>query len=139
MSRLLNSSKNLEKRLLAIPNEVLAELRPALIKGAQEIADTMEILVPEDEGDLQNTIAVTGPNETTPPYAAGGGSKTANANQAFVTVGSTDVRYGHIVEFGSVKMAARPFILPSVRLKKAKVLRRIQTAIGKAIKKVGAT
>lgn len=137
MSRLLNSSKNLEKRLLAIPNEVLAALRPALIKGAQDIADVAEILVPEDEGDLQNTIAVTAPLGTTPAYASGGGSQTAKENQAFVTVGSTDVRYGHIVEFGSAKMAARPFLLPAFRLKKAKVERRIATAVRKAIKLAG--
>ncbi|WP_306113272.1 MULTISPECIES: HK97-gp10 family putative phage morphogenesis protein [unclassified Roseovarius] len=130
-------SKRLEKRLKAIPGDVLDGLRPALVKGAQDIADAMETLVPEDTGDLQNTITVTGPNDTTPAYAAGGGKRTAGPQQALVTVGSPEVRYGHIVEFGSVKTEAQPFMRPAFRLKKAKVMRRIQTAVNKVIKKAG--
>ena len=64
MSR-LKGPVELEQRLLAIPREVLAELRPALVKGAQDIADAMELLAPEDTGDLVNTITVTGPGGTT--------------------------------------------------------------------------
>ena len=97
----------------------------------------MEMLVPEDQGDLLGSIQVTGPGETTPAYAEGGGSVILKDNQAAVTVGNTDVRYGHIVEFGSVKMEAHPFMRPAFRLKKAKVLRRIQSAITKAIKNNG--
>lgn len=130
-------SAALEKRLLAIPREVMAELRPALLKSAGDIADAMEQLAPEDTGDLVNTITVTGPGETTPPYASGGGSVTLPENVAAVTIGSPEVRYAHILEWGSVKMEAKPFILPAFRLKKAKVLRRIQSAITKAIKNNG--
>lgn len=141
MSRksLAAQSAALEKRLMAIPREVLVELRPALLKGAGDIADAMEQLAPEDTGDLVNTITVTGPGGTTPAYAAGGGSVTLAENVAAVTVGSPDVRYGHILEFGSVKLEAKPFLRPAFRLKKAKVLRRIQTAISKAIKNNGGT
>jgi HK97 gp10 family phage protein len=138
MSRLKGSAE-LEKRLLAIPREVLAELRPALLKGAHDIADAMEALAPEDQGDLVNTITVTGPGGTTPAYASGGGSVTLADNQAAVTVGSPDVRYGHIQEFGSVAQPAQPYMRPAFRLKKAKVLRRIQSAITKAIKANGGT
>ena len=95
----LRGSAALEARLLAIPNEVLAELRPALLKGAHDIADAMELLVPEDDGDLLGSIAVTGPNDTSPPYAAGGGSVTMKPNQAAVTVGNTDVRQPPISAF----------------------------------------
>jgi HK97 gp10 family phage protein len=129
-------SKKLGKQLESIPNEVLAMLRPALVKGAQDIADTMEALVPEDDGDLLGSIAVTGPNETTPPYAAGGGSVTLAATQAAVTVGNTDVRHGHLQEFGTVNHEAQPFMRPAFRLKKAKVQRRIATAVNKAIKSI---
>jgi HK97 gp10 family phage protein len=131
----LRGSAALEARLLAIPNEVLAELRPALLKGAHDIADAMELLVPEDDGDLLGSIAVTGPNDTTPPYAAGGGSVTMKPNQAAVTVGNTDVRHGHLQEFGTVNHEAQPFMRPAFRLKRAKVMRRIATAVRKAIKK----
>jgi HK97 gp10 family phage protein len=133
----LRGSAALEARLLAIPNEVLAELRPALLKGAHDIADAMELLVPEDDGDLLGSIAVTGPNDTSPPYAAGGGSVTMKPNQAAVTVGNTDVRHGHLQEFGTVNHEAQPFMRPAFRLKRAKVMRRIATAVRKAIKKAG--
>ena len=133
----LRGSAALEARLLAIPNEVLAELRPALLKGAHDIAEAMELLVPQDDGDLLGSIAVTGPNDTTPPYAAGGGSVTMKPNQAAVTVGNTDVRHGHLQEFGTVNHEAQPFMRPAFRLKRAKVMRRIATAVRKAIKKAG--
>ena len=132
-----NGSQALEARLLAIPDEVLEELRPALLKGAHDIADAMESLVPEDDGDLLGSIAVTGPNETTPPYAAGGGSVTMRPNQAAVTVGNTDVRHGHLQEFGTVNHDAQPFMRPAFRLKRTKVMRRLATAVRKAIQKAG--
>lgn len=130
-------SAALEERLLAIPREVLAELRPALVKGAQDIAEAMEQLAPEDTGDLVNTITVTGPGGTTPAYASGGGSVTLPKNVAAVTVGSPDMRHGHLQEFGTLNHEAQPFMRPAFRLKKAKVLRRIQSAITQAIKNNG--
>ncbi len=137
-SKYVTGSAALTKRLNAIPDQILRDLRPALVKGAEDIADTAELLVPEDEGDLKNTITVTVPGGTTPRYAAGGGSVTARPNQALVTVGSEDVRYGHIKEFGSVTNEATPYMRPAFRLKKAKVMRRIQAAIGKAIRRFNA-
>jgi HK97 gp10 family phage protein len=136
MSR-LKGSVELEQRLLAIPREVLAELRPALVKGAQDIADAMELLAPEDTGDLVNTITVTGPGGTTPAYASGGGSVTLAENQAAVTVGSPDMRHGHLQEFGTVSHEAQPFMRPAFRLKKAKVMARISRAVAKAVKNAG--
>ena len=133
----IKGSKALEKRLLALPSEVLAELRPALLKGAGDIADTMEQLAPEDQGDLVNTITVTGPGETTPAYASGGGSVTAKQNQAFVTIGSPEMRHGHLQEFGTVHHEAQPFMRPAFRLKRTKVMNRITRAISKAIKSAG--
>lgn len=133
----LKGSTALEKRLLAIPREVLRELRPALVKGAQDIADAMEQLAPEDDGDLVNSITVTGPGGTTPAYASGGGSVTLPENVAAVTVGSPDMRHGHLQEFGTVNHEAQPFMRPAFRLKKAKVQRRIQTAVSKAIRNAG--
>ncbi|MEL7800085.1 HK97-gp10 family putative phage morphogenesis protein [Sulfitobacter pontiacus] len=137
MSRLKGSAA-LEKRLLAIPQEVLAGVRPALVKGAEEVAANMRALVPVDEGDLKASIAVTGPGETTPPYAVGGGSVTAAPNQALVTVGNTDVRTGHMQEFGTVNHESQPFMRPGFRIAKARVLNRINRAISAAIKKAGA-
>lgn len=42
-------SARLAKRLAAIPAAVVAELRPALVKAADDLADTMKALAPEAE------------------------------------------------------------------------------------------
>lgn len=128
-------SKKLEARLQAIPREVLEDVRPALIKGAEETADAMRVLAPVAEGDLRDSITVTPPGGTTPPYAEGGGKRTAADNQALVTVGNEDVRHGHLQEFGTVQLEAQPFMRPGARLAKPKATRRIARAIGKAIRK----
>lgn len=132
---LTEQSKRLEARLNAIPKEVVAAVRPALVKGAEEYAATMRALAPRDEGDLIESIEVTAPGGTTPAYAEGGGRRTAGPNQAFVTVGNEDVRHGHLQEFGTVKQEAQPFMRPGARLAKPRAQRRINRAIGQAIKK----
>ena len=136
---LRNQSIALERRLKAIPAEILEELRPVLIKSGEEIADGMRSLAEasRDTGALIDSITVTGPGETTPAYAAGSGKRTASENQVLITVGNPDVRYGHMVEFGTVNTEAQPFMLPAFRLAKARVTRRITRAIGQAIKKLG--
>ena len=136
---LRNQSLALEKRLDAIPAEILEALRPALMQSGEEIADGMRALAESsrDTGALIDSIEVTGPGETTPAYAAGGGRRTAGPNQVLVTVGNPDVRYGHMVEFGTVKAEAQPFMLPAFRLVKPRVTRRITRAIGAAIRKMG--
>lgn len=137
MSSLSKQSKALEARLKAIPDEVLREVRPALVKGAEEIAANMRALVPVDEGDLCDSITVTAPGETTPAYASGGGKRTAKENEALVTVGNEEVRHGHLQEFGTVAHEAQPFMRPGFRLARPRALRRIQRAIGKAIRNAG--
>ena len=136
MSR-VRGSKDLSDALRRLPDGILGDLRPALVRSAQDVADAAEALVPEAEGDLLGSITVTGPNETTPPYAAGGGNVTAMPNQALVTVGSTDVRHGHLQEFGTVHHAPQPFLRPAWRLKRRKVEARIRRAIAAAIRKAG--
>lgn len=132
---LSKQSKKLEQRLKAIPDAVVSDLHPALIKGAEEVAATMRALVPVDEGDLKESITVTEPGKTTPAYAEGGDKRTAGSNQALVTVGNKKVRHGHLQEFGTVKQEAQPFMRPGYRLALPKALRRIQRAVGKAVKK----
>lgn len=132
---LTEQSRKLEQRLNGIPAEILAALRPALMRSGEEVARNMTALVSKDTGNLADSIAVTGPGETTPAYAANGGKRTAGANQVLVTVGDADARYGHMIEFGTSKMEAQPFMLPGWRLAKPRIDRRIKSAITTAIKK----
>ncbi|QFS82343.1 HK97-gp10 family putative phage morphogenesis protein [Roseivivax sp. THAF197b] len=130
-----DDAKRISARLGAIPTEILTHLRPALVRSADEVAGNMRALAPEDEGDLIASIAVTGPLETTPAYADGGGRRTAGPNEALVTVGDPDMRHGHLQEFGTVHHEAQPFMRPGWRLAKPRVERRIKRAITTAIKK----
>jgi HK97 gp10 family phage protein len=132
---LTEQSRALEQRLTAIPAAILANLRPALMRSGDEVATNMRALVPKDTGALKESITVTGPGETTPAYAAQGGRRTANENQVLVTVGNPNVRYGHMVEFGTSKAEAHPFMLPAWRIAKPRIDRRIKAAITGAIRK----
>lgn len=123
-----------QARMRAIPLAARQAIKPALMKSAYEIQDVMEQLAPEDTGDLMNSIAVTGPGETTPPYSQPGGSMTVPENAAVITAGNTDVRYAHLVEYGTSHSEAQSFFWPAYRTMRKKAGNQIKRAIGKAIK-----
>lgn len=123
-----------QKRMRAIPAAARLAVQPALVKGADEIADIQRALAPVDDGDLKASITVTAPGQTTPPYSQPGGSMIAPENAAVITVGNTEVRYPHLQEFGTTHHAAQPFFWPGFRLGRKRALNRIKRAIGKAIR-----
>lgn len=127
-------TQRLSRRLEAIPRNVRAAVAPALIKAGGDLANMQRILAPRDTGALQDSIAVTGPGQQTPPYSQPGGSTLARENQVLVTVGNTDVRYPHLVEYGTADTAAQPYFWPAYRLMKKKLANRIKRAIRKAVK-----
>lgn len=125
------------RRLAAILREVKKAVEPALVKEAHAIADTMERFAPEDTGKLKGSIAVTGPGRQPPAYSQPGGSMTVPENTAAITVGDTDVRYAHLVEYGTTRTAAKPFFWPAVRLHRQKAQQNIKNAVRRAIRKTG--
>lgn len=124
-----------QKRMRAIPEDVRKAVRPALLKSAEEVAGAMRSLAPEDEGDLKESITVTGPGEQTPAYSQPGGSQAAKENEAIVTVGNSDVRYPHLVEYGTAHAPAQPFFWPAYRSLRKRSESRIKREMTKAIKK----
>lgn len=133
---LSDDAKRVNARLAALPHELREHLRKALVKSAEEVAGNVAALAPEDDGDLKASVAVTGPGETTPAYASGGGKRTAHDLEALVTVGNPEVRHGHLQEWGTAHHEAQPFMRPGWRIAKPRVERRLRRAIGAAIKKV---
>lgn len=131
-----NGLARLNRRMNAIPQKVRDAVKPALLKNGQELADTMKQFAEtsRDTGDLINSIAVTGPGESTPAYSQPGGSKVVPDNAVAVTVGNSDVRYPHLVEYGTKEAAAQPFFWPAYRLLKRRLQRRTRRAIGKAVR-----
>lgn len=124
----------LSRRLNAIPRAVKQAVAPALITAGRDLSVTMRLLAPVDSGDLRDSIHVTAPGETTPAYSQPGGSQTARENQVLVTVGNDDVRYPHLVEYGTAEAPAQPFFWPAYRFQKKKLSNRIKRAIRKAVK-----
>ncbi len=120
-------------RMQAIPKAVRQQCEPALIKSANELANSMKDKAPKRTGRLADSITVTKPNETTPPYSQPGGSATAEELEAIVTVGNSDVRYPHLVEYGTSKMPAQPFFWPSARELQKRIKGRLKRTIKKAV------
>ncbi|NTI41604.1 HK97-gp10 family putative phage morphogenesis protein [Rhizobium rhizogenes] len=124
-----------QQRMKAIPKAVREAVVPALSQAAHELADDIEHLAPENTGKLKNSIAVTPPGQSTPAYSVPGGSQVAGPTEALVTAGDSDVRYAHLVEYGTPKAHAQPFFWPAVRLNSKRVSNRIKRAIGTAVRK----
>jgi len=131
-----------------MPASVKATAISSTLQGANELVALQKSLVPVDKGDLRDSIVVTPPGGTTPPYSQPGGSRTAGPIQAIVTAGNTKVRYAHLVEFGVAPhvnggehagtqnpgYAAEPFFWPSFRALRGRIKGRITRNINKAIK-----
>lgn len=124
----------LNRRFAAVQRNVREVVQPALLQGANEIADMQRQLAVEDTGALKESIAVTPPGGTTPPYSQPGGSRVVGENEAVVTVGGTDVRYPHLVEYGTSSAPAQPFFWPGFRLTRKRALNRIKRSIRKAVR-----
>ncbi|KPA99970.1 HK97-gp10 family putative phage morphogenesis protein [Ahrensia marina] len=125
-----------QKRMKAVPKAVKEAVKPALNKSGEELATTMRTLaeVSRDTGDLIDSIEVTEGGQKTPPYSQPGGSTFVPENAVAVTVGNMDVRYPHLVEYGSKNAPAQPFFWPAVRTTKKRITGRIKRSISKAVK-----
>lgn len=106
-----------------------------LVKGAHDVVTVQKQLAPKDTGDLADSIAVTEPGQSTPPYSQPGGSRVAGENQVIVTAGNSDVRYPHLVEHGTSETEAQPFFFTGYRLLKDKVTRSTASAFGRTARK----
>jgi HK97 gp10 family phage protein len=136
MARTSDQLARLNRRMAAIPKAVRAAVQPDLHKSGAELAGLMKQLAEtsRDSGDLIDSIEVTTGGNSTPPYSQPGGSMVVPENAVAVTVGNSKVRYPHLVEYGTTKMAAEPFFWPAYRLLKKRLSNRIKRGIRKAVK-----
>ncbi|RJG44915.1 HK97-gp10 family putative phage morphogenesis protein [Mesorhizobium sp. DCY119] len=125
---------SLKRRLAAIPKAAKERAAIDTLAAAEDMANIMRSLAPEDEGDLKASIAVTPGGQSTPAYSQPGGASIVPENQVAITAGNTAVRYPHLVEHGTEKAEAQPFFWPGYRLGKKKALNKIKAGIRKAIK-----
>lgn len=131
-----DSLRRIQQRLNSIPKKVKEAAAKASAEAAQELASDMKqfALSSKDTGALIDSIAVTGPNENTPPYSQPGGAAVVPDGTYRVTAGNKKVRYAHLVEFGTAKTEAQPFFWPAVRANQKEILRKVRQAARKAIK-----
>ncbi|KFL30647.1 hypothetical protein JP75_14335 [Devosia riboflavina] len=124
-------------RIESIPDAIREDLKPVVVKSAEELAGLQRHLAEasRDTGALIDSIEVTPPGGTTPAYSQPGGSRTAHELEAIVTVGDHVVRYPHLVEYGTAEAAAQPFFWPAVRLLQNRINNRTNRAAAKAVRK----
>lgn len=122
------------KAFAAIPKAVRARVIPAVQQGADEMVTRMKHLAPEDEGDLRQSIRKeAGPDELSVTVTAGGHLTTKPVRNS-EKGNAPEYDYALGQEYGTAEMPADPFFWPSVNSTKKRVRRRIDRAIGKAIK-----
>jgi hypothetical protein len=160
MAKTLEGWQRLQRRLKAIPVAVRLETQKAVVQAAEDVADTQRALAPIDDGDLLESITVTPGGQRTPPHSQPGGATIVPENAALVTAGNSNVRYAHLVEFGTAPhlivpknakalgrdgqfgervdhpgATGRPFFFPGYRMSRKKAARKIKAAMSRAIRK----
>ena len=119
MARSSDQPRRLNKRFAAVSQAVRDAVRPALEKSADQLVAAARHLVPEDQGDLKDSIRKeAGEHEL----------------QVAVKAGDGDAFYARWVEFGTSEQEAQPFFFPAYRLNKKPIEARIKRAVTKAIK-----
>jgi HK97 gp10 family phage protein len=94
----------------------------------------MRNLAPVDTGALRESIVATPAGGRTPAYSQPGGSMTVPENAVVITAGNTDVRYPHLVEYGTTSASAQAFFWPAFRSTRKRAASRIKRSISKAVK-----
>jgi HK97 gp10 family phage protein len=124
----------LARRLRGVAEAVRATVQPALMQSGEEIAGTMRSLAPVDTGELRDSITVTPGGRSTPPYSQPGGFSVVPITAVAITAGGVDVRYPHLVEYGTAEAPAQPFFWPGYRLLRKRAGARVKRAIRKAVR-----
>lgn len=126
----------IQKRFAAIPEAVRKAAEDAARKGAAELAKDMRTLAlaSKETGALIDSIVETPGGQATPPYSQPGGSTVVPEGSTMVTVGNSEVRYPHLVEYGTTKTAAQPYFWPAVRANSKRIRSRISRAVRKSVK-----
>lgn len=149
MARILGRDR-MRRVLKALPKTVRAQLRRAILEGAEDIASMQRSLAPVRTGALRDSIKVTPGDENLPAYASLKSKRTQKDPElaAIISAGNTKVRYAHLVEFGSAPhtnegqfagtlnpgASPQPFFYPGFRARKKAAQNKINKAARQGIK-----
>lgn len=106
----------LQRKLDALPDAVTAKLKKKIRDGAFDIAEQVHFAAPEVSGDLKRSIDIVVANSGFDVYVV------ANAPHA------------HLVEFGTVRSAARPFFYPAYKLHRPRVVRSVKIELRRVLR-----
>lgn len=114
----IDGLEEVKKALSVLPARIQKNI---LVSGVRAVASTFQKeakrIVPKDEGDLKNSIKTVKrrTKDGSTKFSVGINSKTAN------------VYYGHMIEFGTKKATAQPFMRPAYEQNKSKAVQSIVT------------
>jgi HK97 gp10 family phage protein len=117
------------KLTTVIPAKVEAVTRKAMETGADELVAMMKRLVPVDHGDLRDSIAWKWGNA---PKGATVLAESKESRGLKITIYATDFK-ARWIEFGTIKMSAKPYFFPSYRALRKRIKSRITREMKKAI------
>jgi len=124
---------SLLKAFDALPRAARKAIRPAIDKGADELVNRMKYLAPVKSGKLKQSVRKTDLGDLAVRVEAGGPLtpvKVRNAEKG----NAPDFDYSLAVEYGTVDTPQQGFFWPSVNTLKKRVRRRVDRAIGDAVK-----
>lgn len=130
------------KLTVTIPARVRERTRAAMEKGADEIVAMAKNLVPVDTGALRDSIGWTWGDAPEGAMVLAQSVKTEAGERITIYAGNKQTLVGaraqfqlaRLQEFGTHKMAPRPFFYPAYRTLKRRVKSRINREMKKAIR-----
>lgn len=122
----------LQAKFAALPQNARTAIKAALDASGTELAEAARALAPVRTGKLRDSIVSTSGGSATPSYSQPGGSHVVPDYSVKVTAGNSDVRYAHLVEYGTTDAPAQPFFWPAYRILKKRLRSRVSRAVGKA-------
>lgn len=114
-----------------IPKAVRAALEQAMLESANLIVAGAKLRAPVETGEVRDSIRHHGVKE-----GRRGGlyvAITAGDKTTETKTGGTTYQVARLLEFGTVKMPAQPFMLPAYRANKRRVQQRMRRAVKNAI------
>jgi HK97 gp10 family phage protein len=120
----------LKRRLVdEMPKRVRAEMERAMLESAELIVRGAQMRVPVDEGEVRDSIRHHGVKEGKRGglYVAITAGDKSTENDGY--------QVARLLEFGTMKMAAQPYLKPSYRANRRRAQRRMRQAAKQAILK----
>lgn len=140
----VQNAERLYRKLTRIPEAMREKIRVAMAAEADEIVELMKRLVPVEPGkpDLRDSIGwrwgARAPRGSASVGQVRAPSEFGSTLTLTIYAANNQTFYGTFVEFGTRKMAARPFFFPSYRARRKEAKAAMRAAVRAAARQVAA-